>query len=48
MLASTLIASFFVPMFFVILESFSERRGGHKADAPTDAATAADHAGEGA
>jgi len=26
MLASTLIASFFVPMFFVIIESFSERR----------------------
>ena len=25
MLASTLIASFFVPMFFVIIESFSER-----------------------
>lgn len=48
MLASTLIASFFVPMFFVILESFSERRGGHKADAQTGAATAADHAGEGA
>jgi len=48
MLASTLIASFFVPMFFVILESFSERRGGHKADPQTDAATAADHAGESA
>ncbi|MGB5622252.1 MAG: efflux RND transporter permease subunit, partial [Gammaproteobacteria bacterium] len=29
MLASTLIASFFVPMFFVILESLSER-GEHK------------------
>jgi multidrug efflux pump len=26
MLASTLIASFFVPMFFVIIESLSERR----------------------
>ncbi len=48
MLASTLVSSFFVPMFFVILESFSERRGGHEADTKTDAATAADHAGEGA
>jgi hypothetical protein len=27
MLASTLIASFFVPMFFVIIESLTERDG---------------------
>ncbi len=45
MLASTLIASFFVPMFFVILESFSERRGGHAAAAA--AATPAEAADEG-
>ncbi|MGI9265348.1 MAG: efflux RND transporter permease subunit, partial [Gammaproteobacteria bacterium] len=33
MLASTLIASFFVPMFFVILEELSEKRGGKKKEA---------------
>ncbi len=34
MLASTLISSFFVPMFFVILESFSERKGGQQEPQP--------------
>jgi hydrophobe/amphiphile efflux-1 (HAE1) family protein len=32
MLASTLIASFFVPMFFVILEDLSEKRGGKSSE----------------
>ena len=35
MLASTLIASFFVPMFFVIIESLSERRKGRGATGQT-------------
>jgi multidrug efflux pump len=34
MLASTIIASFFVPMFFVIIESLSERRAGKKSIGP--------------
>jgi multidrug efflux pump len=41
MLASTLIASFFVPMFFVIIESLSERRKGAGAPDETADATAA-------
>ena len=42
MLASTLISSFFVPMFFVIVESFSERGESKQetADAPTAVAPA--------
>lgn len=40
MLASTLIASFFVPMFFVILESLSERREGKQGSADAQTAVA--------
>ncbi len=50
MLASTLIASFFVPMFFVIIESLSMRRGGKKAadeDAEGSLPAAAAHADSG-
>lgn len=43
MLASTLIASFFVPMFFVILESLSEKRGGKKNDSVAGQPMTEDH-----
>jgi multidrug efflux pump len=45
MLASTLIASFFVPMFFVIIESFSERREKKHEAAATEPSTAPTAAG---
>jgi HAE1 family hydrophobic/amphiphilic exporter-1 len=41
MFASTLLAVFFVPVFFVVMERISERLGGHKRHLPADAKVAA-------
>jgi len=46
MLASTLIASFFVPMFFVIIEGLTERGGKDKDKAPEAASEPAPTGGE--